>query len=118
MVSKSILLFLLICIPLRILFALSSQYVPKDYLKYFGIILLILGLSFYYLFFSNSRLNSPEAGGITWWAPLRLIIGSFYIIAAIYAFMGKQELVWIPMSMDVIFGLIIFTIHHAFAWNP
>jgi hypothetical protein len=115
---NNILLFLLVCIPLRSFFAFSSQLVPKEYLKYFGMLLLILALSFFYLFISNQRLDAPEAGGKTWWAPLRLIIGSFYLVAAIYAFMGRQDLVWVPMSMDVLFGLITFTMHHQFAWNP
>ena len=116
--TNSILLFLLVCIPLRILFTLSSQMINHEYLNYFGLLLLLLSCSFFYLYFTDSRLQSPEAGGKTWWAPLRLIIGSFYLLAAIYAFQGKQNLVWIPMAIDVIFGIIIFITHRLFLWNP
>ena len=118
MVSKSILLFLLVCIPLRILFAISSQYVPMERLNYFGILLLFISMSFAYLFITNSRLYSPEAGGKTWWAPFRLDIGLFYFSAAVYAFMGMRHLIWIPLAIDIVFGLLIFTAHHLLSWNP
>ena len=104
--------FLLFCIPARILIAAGSQYVPDEYLKDYALLLLLIGLSFLYLFFNNLRLNSPEAGGKTWWAPYRLLIGSFYITAAIYAFQGKRNLIWIPLVMDIIFGIIIFALKH------
>jgi amino acid transporter len=99
--------FLFLCIPARILLALASQVVPDDYLNLYGLLLLAIGVSFMVLFFTNSRLNAPEAGGKTWWAPFRPIIGAFYILAAIYAFQGKRDLVLVPLAMDLIFGIII-----------
>jgi len=69
-----------------------------------------MGLSFILIYFTNSRLNAPEAGGKTWWAQYRLIIGALYIAAAIYAFQGKRNLVVLPLAMDIIFGLTIFTV--------
>ena len=109
---NNIIAFLLLCIPARIIIALLSQFVPSKYMSLYGLFLLLIGLSFIYLFFTNLRLNAPEAGGKTWWAPFRLIIGALYISAAIYAFQGKRELVWIPLAMDIVFGLIIFGIKH------
>ena len=109
---KSVLLFLAICIPTRILFALSSQYIPMEYLKYFGLLLLTISLSFFYLFLTNSRLNAPEAGGKTWWASFRPIIGSLYLASALYCFTGKRKLILIPMAIDIIFGIILFLLHH------
>jgi xanthine/uracil permease len=107
---NSILAFLLLCIPARIFLAYLSQIVPDKYLKLYGTLLLVIGLSFLYLYFNNLRLYSPEAGGKTWWAQFRLIIGSLYIIAAIYSFQGERSLIWIPLAMDIIFGLIIFSL--------
>ena len=104
--------FLCLCIPTRILLTWLSQIIPSDYLKFYGILLLLIGLSFLYLYFNNLRLDSPEAGGKTWWAPFRLIIGLFYIAAAIYSFQGKRNLIWIPLAMDIVFGIIIFIIKH------
>jgi hypothetical protein len=107
---NSVIAFLLLCIPARIGIALASQYVPEAYLKFYAIYLLITGLSFIYLFFSNSRLDAPEAGGKTWWANYRLIIGMLWLTASIYAFQGKRNLIWIPLAIDIVFGIIIFAI--------
>ena len=109
---NSIIAFLLLCIPARILIALGSQFIPDKYLKLYGIVLGLIGLSFLYLFITNSRLSAPEAGGKTWWAQFRILIGFFYITAAVYAFQGKRDLIWIPLAIDIIFGIIIFGIRH------
>jgi len=106
--------FLLFCIPARILIAVSSLYIPDKYLSLYGAGLLITGLSFIYLYFTNSRMNAPEAGGKTWWAHYRIIIGALYLTAAIYAFQGKRKLIVVPLAMDIIFGITIFTIKHTF----
>jgi len=109
---NSILLFLLACIPARLLLAWSSTKVPPKYLSIFGALLLAMALSFLYLYFTGGRSQAPEAGGVTWWAHFRLIIGLLYLAAAIYAFQGKRNLIWIPLVMDVVFGLIIFYLRH------
>ena len=109
---NSILAFLFLCIPARIILALGSQFIPNEYLVYYGILLAIIGLSFLYLFITNSRLYSPEAGGKTWWSQYRILIGLLYITAAVYAFQGKRNLIWVPLAIDIIFGIIIFGIHH------
>ena len=111
---NSIIAFLLFCIPARIALAYGSKYVPDKYLDLYALILLAIGISFIHLFFTNSRLNAPEAGGTTWWSQYRLIIGSLYICAAIYAFQGKRNLIWVPLAMDIIFGLFIFAKKHNF----
>lgn len=107
---NSILAFLFLCIPARIGIALASLYIPDAYLKFYAIYLLITGLSFIYLFFTNSRLDALEAGGQTWWANYRLIIGMLWLTASIYAFQGKRNLIWIPLAMDIVFGIIIFAL--------
>ena len=109
---NSVIAFLLLCIPVRILLAALSQIIPSEYLKLYGFLLLLIGLSFLYLYFNNLRLGAPEAGGETWWAPFRLLIGFFYIAAATYSFQGKRDLIWIPLSMDIVFGMVIFMLKH------
>ena len=104
--------FLLFCIPARILIAMGSQFIPDSYLMFYAGFLLLIGLSFIYLFFTNTRLDAPEAGGKTWWANYRIIIGALYIAAAVYAFQGKRDLIWIPLAMDILFGIVIFVIKH------
>ena len=105
-------LFLFGCIPLRILLAYIGKVLPLKFLPYYGIILMTMGLGFLILYFTNGRLDAPEAGGKTWWASYRLLIGMFYLAAGIYSIQGKQNLVWIPLAMDIIFGLIIFGLKH------
>ena len=104
---NSKLLFLFGCIPFRLLLVYISTIIPLDKLKYFGVLLLLISISFIYLYFTNGRLNAPEAGGITWWANLRIIHGLLYLAASIYAFQGKS-LIWVPLLIDVIFGLSAF----------
>jgi hypothetical protein len=110
---NNVIAFLFLCIPARIGLALASQYIPDKYLKLYGTLLLLIGLSFIYLFITNKRLYAPEVGVKAWWAQFRIIIGAFYIIAAIYSFQGKRNLIWIPLAMDIVFGIIIFTIKHS-----
>ena len=108
--NKSILLFLLACIPARLLLAWYSTKVPN--LMLFGLVLLAVSLSFLYLYFTGGRLQAPEAGGVTWWANYRLIIGLLYLTAAIYAIQGKRDLVKVPLLMDVALGLFLFYKRH------
>jgi hypothetical protein len=106
-------LFLLGCIPARLFLVWLSRNIPVQYLKFLGAGLLIIGLHSLYLYFTNGRLDAFEAGGKTWWADFRLIFGSLLVIAAIYCFQGKQDMVWIPLTIDVIFGLLLFLIKRA-----
>ena len=106
-------LFLLGCIPARLFLVWLSQNIPVRYLKIFGGLLLIMAMGFLYLYFTNGRLNALEAGGKTWWADFRLVFGALYLVAAIYCFQGKQNMVWVPLSIDVFFGLLLFIIKRA-----
>jgi len=107
---NSVLLFLFACIPARLLIAWYSTKVPN--LTLYGVVLLAVALSFLYLYFTNGRLQAPEAGGATWWSSYRLIIGLLYLAAAVYALQGKRSLVKYPLLIDVAFGLVIFLMKH------
>lgn len=104
--------FLLLCIPARILLLLISQWLPSEYLKWYGLVLLTISIGFLYLYFNNLRLNAPEANGNTWWADYRLIIGLLYLGSAIYSFQGKKILIMIPLAIDIILGLFLFIKKH------
>lgn len=110
--SRSRALFLGGCIPLRLFIAWSSTKIPIRYLPFFATALLSVAIGFLYLYFTGGRMQAPEAGGATWWAPYRLIIGLLWLAAAIYAFLGRTDLVWIPLIIDVLFGLVIFYRRH------
>ena len=114
--DKSILYFLIGCIPIRILFAALPTFIDKNYLFYYSFILFAIAIGFLYLYFNNLRLNAYEGGGKTWWAEYRLIHGMLYLIAAIYAFQMKS-LAWIPLAMDVTLGLLLFVNFHYVKYN-
>ena len=65
--QKRIILFLLACIPLRIVIAIIPKYINETYLRIYGILLLGLATGFLFLYFNNLRLTAPEGGGKTWW---------------------------------------------------
>lgn len=112
MLSKQqrILYFLVGCIGIRIIIAIIPLYIPKNLLPVLGLLTLIIGIAFLYLYFSNQRMNAPEGGGVTWWANYRLIHGLLYLCASIYL-LQKKRLAWIPLSIDVLFGLIVFIVN-------
>ena len=113
MISKksSVHLFFLYCIPVRIIISLVPLYISKKYLFYYGIPLLVIALSFLYLYFTNQRLNAQEAGGYTWWAQFRLIHGLLYLCGAVYCLQGKK-IAYIPLLIDTITGIILSINHH------
>ena len=101
-------LFLLGCIPTRAFLAWHAKNYPSEK---FGYVLLFIAIGFMYLYFNNLRLNAQEAsGGVTWWAPYRLIHGLLYLAAAIYMFKDPKR-AWIPLTIDVILGFLFFLIH-------
>lgn len=107
---NSKLLFLLGCIPVRLLLAGLTYKIDDKYLPYLAVVLIAVGISFIYLYISNSRLEAPEAGGKTWWKNLRPIHGMFYITAGLYA-MKKDRVASLILIIDVIFGLGAFINH-------
>ena len=98
-------LFLLGCIPARASLAWYAKNHPSEN---FGYVLLVIAIGFLYLYFNNLSLNAGEAsGGVTWWAPHRVIHGLLYLSAAIYMFKDPKH-AWIPLASDVILGFIFF----------
>ena len=113
---NSLLLFLTICIPSRILITFLGYYLDPQYLPYLGIIYALIGISMLTLYFVKYRMDAFEANGETWWHNFRLIHGMLYLTASIYAFYGDNR-AWIPLAMDTVFGLILFIDHHAYPVN-
>ena len=122
-IMNSIFLFMLFCIPIRIIltllpnYELIKKYIPIKNIKIFyqvlGIIFLCISIGFLYLYFTNSRLKAPEAGGLTWWHNLRLLHGLLYLCASIYILYNINDIqlikyASIPLLFDVILGLLSF----------
>ena len=110
--TTSLLLVLFGCIPLRIFLVYLSTIIPTEHLYLFGIVLLAMSIGFLFLYFKRIRMNPPESGtGTAWWHDFRLIHGALYLTAAIYAFQ-KNKLIWIPLTIDILFGISVFLFHY------
>lgn len=103
-------LFLLGCIPTRLLLAGITYKIDEKYLPYLSLLFFAIGASFIYLYLTNSRTEAPEAGGETWWKNIRPVHGVLYILAGIYA-VKKNRYASLVLLVDVIFGLLAFTQH-------
>jgi len=99
---------------MRLLLVYISTIIPVNKLVFFSVPLFMVALWFIYLYFTNGRLNAPEANGATWWSHLRIIHGLLYLAAAIYAIKG-DKLVWVPLFIDVLLGVSVFLNHHYIA---
>ena len=54
-IQKRFLLFLLLCIPIRIIFVLVAKTINKKYLPYCGYIGLIISIGFAYIYIFNKK---------------------------------------------------------------
>lgn len=99
--------FLLLCIPIRYIIAYSPTYVSKQHLKYLGVVFLLIGISFMYLYVCKLRMDAPEGGGKTWWAEYRIVHSLLYLVAGAMAIKGDRR-AWIPLAVDATTGLLLF----------
>ena len=100
-------LFLFLCIPVRLLLAYLPQVVPKPYLSYLSLVVLIMAIGTLYLGWTNTRLHAVEAGGLTWWSPYRLVHGVLLLCAALYLSRGDRN-ASVPLLLDVLLGIVLF----------
>jgi len=108
--QKRFTLFLLGCIPVRFLFVYIAKNIPINYLPLTAPITLIMGLGFFYTFFSGKKTGSTF-NQIAWWNNLRPIHGLLYILYSYYAYKKNSDSYKI-LLFDVIFGLLSFFIYH------
>ena len=104
------LLFLFLCIPIRLLIVYISKIdISTNARRIFSFLLLIHGMRMGYLYFADKRLDAAEGGGRTWWAEYRIYHSILNIIAAILFNISEyQKYAYIPLLIDVIFGIILF----------
>lgn len=109
---KRYILFLLCCIPMRLLFVYISKNIKKDYLPYLGYIALLPAIGFAYLYATGKRKTGVETfGKKIWWNNLRPVHATLYFLFAYFA-INKKDFAYIFLLLDVIIGLISFTTHH------
>lgn len=116
-IKKGILLFLLVCIPLRIVLAVIAKVLPVYYLPIIGIPFLIFGIGTLYLYLTGTRTTGGGAfGGVLWWKDMRPIHGILYLSFAILAFL-RYPYAWILLAVDVLVGLVGFLTYHTVTGN-
>jgi hypothetical protein len=110
--QQRFLLFLIGCIGIRSLFVIIAKYINTKYLKYLGYLALVPAIGFIYIYLTGSRKTGAEVfGEKIWWNNLRPIHSILYFLFAYNAIIGNKQS-WIYLLVDVLIGLISFSIHH------
>lgn len=109
---KRLLFFLFGCILTRFLLVYIVKNLPIKYLPYLGLLGLIPGIGFLVIYFGNYRKTGEETfGEKIWWNNLRPIHSLLYL-TFVYLALNKHKNSYIPLLIDVIFGLTVFIIYH------
>ena len=108
-IKTRIILFLGVCIVLRLGFVFIAKYVKSDYLPYLGLLALVPVIGFITFYFRETKKGA--FGGKTWWKDLRPVHASLYILFSLLA-LKKNKYSWVPLLVDVIIGLIAFFFHY------
>ena len=110
--QKRFLLFLIGCIGSRTLLVYVSKNININYLPLLGYLALIPAFSFIYIYLTGARNTGAEVfGEKIWWNNLRPIHAILYGLFA-YNAINKNKMSWVYLLIDVLFGLISFSIHH------
>ncbi len=106
-------LFLLGCIPTRLLFMYIAMKSSPDNLPYLGFIALIPAIGFMCIYLSGSRQTGPEVfGDVIWWNHLRPLHSVLYALFAYNAIYGNKAIAWRFLALDAALGLGSFIHHH------
>ena len=101
-----------ICVFVRICLVILAKYIPKKYLKIMGFLTLIPGLGFAIIYLFKLRKTGAEVfGNKIWWNDLRPIHATLYLLFS-YLAINKNKNSWYVLLLDVIIGIIAFSIHH------
>lgn len=98
-------LFILGCIPARLGLAYAAS--KNLFSPWLQTMFIVIGLGFLSLYATNSRLNAPEGGGVTWWAQYRVVHGLLYLAAAALLHLGKPADAGRVVFIDTLLGLLI-----------
>lgn len=108
---KNVILFLGICIPLRLLLTFLA-YKFKNLLPYIGIVFLCMAFGFISVYVTDMR-KTGILGQKAWWNELRPVHGVLYLLFAILAFKGKSYS-WMILLLDVVIGLFAWIVKQYF----
>jgi len=111
-IHKRYLLFLLGCIPTRLLLALTAYKIDREKLPYMSILTIPIALGFLNIYFRSPRNTGPEVfGDKIWWNDLRPVHATLYILFSVFA-LKKNKNAWIFLLLDALLGLAAFNMYH------
>lgn len=103
--TKLVLLYLLVCIPVRIGIAIGAKYIPVNYLPLASIVAFITSFLWLWKFFNNKQGKSKGAfGQIVWWNNMRMVHALIWIAFGILA-LFKNKYAYLLLLLDVFVGL-------------
>ena len=70
-----------------------------------GVALSCVAVGLFYNFVADKRIGG--FGGVVWWKKYRLVHSILYITPAIFLFTNNCKFAWVPLSIDVLFGLTV-----------
>lgn len=110
--TKRRLLFLLGCIPSRLLLAYFVSNLKPEYLNKISYIAFFVSFMFIFLAISGTRNTGPETfGKKIWWTPqLRIVHGTIYLLFGIMSYQKNTKAYYL-LYLDAFIGLISFLFH-------
>ena len=100
------LLFIFLCIPMRLMLAYLPQVLPERFLIILGIVLFMMSFGTGFLALTNKRMNAGK-GGKTWWANFRILHSALLGASSVYLF-RNERIATLPLVIDAIIGIIVF----------
>ena len=111
-INKRFLLFLLLCIPIRVHIVYFAKTLSPQYVFYLGLLMIIPALVMLYTYFSNTRQTGAETfGAPIWWNSIRPLHGLLLLCFSLMA-INKHNNAYIPLALDVILGFTAFIVNH------
>ena len=107
--TKSILLFMIFCIPIRSALVLASR--KPEYAKYMAYLLLIPAVTTMYIWLYDLRKTGAEVfGDKIWWNSLRPIHSLLYFAFCFSILMNKNNIsfAWKFLALDISIGTLGF----------
>jgi len=110
--NKRFVLFLLLCIPIRVYLAYFAKVLSKQSVYYMGLLMTIPAVVMMYLYLTKQRQTGAETfGAPIWWNYLRPI-HAILLLSFSFMALSKYSYSYIPLVVDVIVGFSFFMINH------
>tara|TARA_A100000164_G_scaffold375611_1_gene411000 strand:+ start:29 stop:403 length:375 start_codon:yes stop_codon:yes gene_type:complete len=111
-IQKRFILFLFLCIPIRLYLSLLIKKINEKNKLFFILITLIIGLGFFIIYIGNLRKKGGETfNDNIWWNYLRPFHSFMYLYSS-YLIYNNDKHSHLIIFYDTIIGIISFIIYH------